>query len=130
MKKGLVGIFIVLVCLGCSDKQQVPVAVDPVEIAPVIPDPPKLDPPSELVGHAWQSGEHLFIFQKGGNVLVRGGQIQESMPNGAPSRYELDGEQLELEVLGLHYSGTWNAQQLIINDQIAEYRGPNSDFLQ
>jgi hypothetical protein len=129
------GAIILLTGTGCSPAPSEPVPNEAVEITPVIiepaviAEPPKLDPPSELAGHAWKSGDHLFLFQKGGNVLVRGGGIQESMPNGAPSRYEQDGENLDLDVLGAHYSGTWNGRELKINDEFAEYVGPNSDFL-
>ena len=129
MNRGVFGILLAFTCAGCSVEKAEPAVEESVSTSPAVPEAPKLDIPSELVGHAWKSGEHLFIFQKGGNVLVRGGHIQDSMPNGAPSRFELKGEELKLDVLGIHYTGTWNGQQLVINDQIAEYSGPNSDFL-
>jgi len=131
MSSRVVALLLAFACVGCGDKEVVPVEEEPlvVEVVEVEPEPPRVDVPSELVGHAWRSAGNVFIFQKGGNLLVRGEKIEKLAPNGAPGRFELDGERLELTVMGQHYVGIWNGERLLISDQEAEYLGPNSDFL-
>ncbi|MFP6581740.1 MAG: hypothetical protein VCD00_04215 [Candidatus Hydrogenedentota bacterium] len=115
-----------MICMftaGCAE------STDP---EPMVPAPgPRIAPlplavyqgDGSLVGHTWQSGPLTFIFQPGDNVLVRGGQLVESMPTGAPGTYSKDGGMLELSVLGRTYTGAWDGAVLTLNQQIASYLG-------
>lgn len=76
-----------------------------------------------LVGHTWQSGPLTFIFQPGQHLLVRGGQLSETMPSGAPGTYTENSGALEVNVLGRSYSGTWDGSVLQLNQKAAAYLG-------
>ena len=86
-----------------------------------------LPPPSQLEGHSWKAGEITFSFQNGGHALVRGGFLDETMPNGAPARYEMEGSTILIEVLGREYEGVWDGTSLTISGNTAEYMGENKD---
>lgn len=78
---------------------------------------------SALPGQTWQAGSVTFSFQRGNHVLVRGGHLTETMPTGAPGRYSLESDILEVEVLGRIYDGTWDRETLTLSGHRATYLG-------
>lgn len=132
---------IVLILVACSDgggakksplvfepKGPIAIPTPPKEVVlqPTVVSPPKRpDPPATagraaaLVGTRWTAGEYTFIFQPGGNVLVKGGNFNEIAPGGAPGRVKVMEGVVEMDVLGRMNFGTWNGTELIIAGQIA-----------
>lgn len=104
----------------------IPTPPKDVVLQPTVVSPPLRPAPpatagkaADLVGTRWTAGEYTFIFQPGGNVLVRGGHFDEIAPGGAPGRVQVRDGVIEMNVLGRMNYGTWNGSVLTITRQVA-----------
>lgn len=123
MNRNWLFIGITLFAAGCFQEATAPVLPPNSEVtfdlSHILPPPES----GKLPGHTWQAGGVTFSFQRGYNVLVRGGRLVDSMPTGAPGMYTLDGQRLSLEVLGREYTGIWDGIELTLNGRVATYLG-------
>lgn len=116
----LAGIFIVAMA-GCGGPKQPP-AAPPAAEAPAEPagesaeaEPAAAEGGTGLAGTTWKMDDYVVEFQDESQVLVKGGQIAQLMPDGASGEYKVEDGKFSISILGMTKSGTWDGEKLVVD---------------
>lgn len=69
----------------------------------------------KLVGTHWTVGDFDVTVVDTGTMLIKGGPIAQSAPNGLKARYSYENGIIKVMAMGTAKTGTWDGEKLVVD---------------